>query len=187
MSSIPNLINYIRSLAQRHKEVGGFITGEEYELNERNHNYPLVHLHLPLQTEVEEKGINVTLTISVFTNIVTDDNANKVVVTEQMLQKDVNQLDYTDIAAQDELVANAYRICAEIVHRIVYEAANDIAVLNGYPYTLFVRETPSIVTAANVLNDTVYEARATLQVVIEDTYKCSALTAFTRNVPPIAI
>lgn len=181
MTTFQNIIAYFRSLAARHNKLKGFLTAEEYELNEHNHVYPMLVFHLPIAAAVvstRTNSISIDIKLSVLTNIIEDLNGNDVVVLETMLQKEANQIAYgTELAAQDLLVSNALQYMAEICHKALFDSQSDEVIIGG-EYLPLVITSFEIETSARQWADDLYAATAKLTIEIEDTYKCSMLDAF---------
>lgn len=71
---IKNLVEYYRSLANRHQNVACYKTGENYELNQSGLSYPLVHLNTDVLTSysstdglLDAEYVFVTFRLSVIT------------------------------------------------------------------------------------------------------------------------
>lgn len=185
-----NIINYLRLISRQHKQVKAFGIGESYEQNEfDNFLFPLIWLELPMSATftdlLEPDRLSVTFTINCFTNLVENQNGNLVQVTEAMISKATNQLNYADLAYQDQLMNNAFKILTQICTRI----SNDIARSNveividnqkvNIPMSL---ESIDINNAERVTNKDLYKASATITLTIENSYLCPIDTYFDYDV-----
>jgi hypothetical protein len=185
-----NIINYLRLISRQHKQVKAFGIGEEYEQNEfDNFTFPLIWLDLPIEVSfvnvLEPNKLSITFTLSCFTNLVENQNGNLVQVTENMISKATNQLNYADLAYQDQLMNNAFKILAQICTRI----SNDIAESNveividnqkiNIPMTL---ESIDIENQSRVTNKDLYKASATINIITENSYLCPLDTYFDYDV-----
>ena len=182
---IINLINYLRKLANQHKAITSFIIGEEYELNEfSNVNFPLLFLELPIVSSFVDLNdltrIQLTFTLKVLTNIVQDKNGNDRQVTESMITKMANQISYTDLSLQDQLMNNAYAILVQICSKIALDASNEEVSLNGVYMPIIVQDI-LISNAERVTNKDAYQSSATFTVIVENSYLCPLDSYFDYN------
>jgi hypothetical protein len=185
-----NLINYLRLISRQHKQVKAFGIGESYEQNEfDNFTFPLIWLDLPISSSfvnlLEPDRISVTFTLNCFTNIINTINGNPVQVKEDMISKATNQLNYADLAVQDQLMNNAYAILVQLCTRI----SNDIAQSNVnimIDHTNFnipmILESIDIDNASRVVNKDLYKSSATITIVLENSYLCPINSYFDYNV-----
>lgn len=181
-----NLVNYLRLLSRQHNDIKSFGIGEIYELNDfGNFQFPLLFLELPFETAFVDLANPVSLTMSfrlhIFTNLVTDLNDNLIQVNESMISKATNQISYTDLALQDQLVNNAFRILTQICTRFAIDAANSNVVINidnnliNIPIIL---QSLSFTNDARVTDKDLYQSTASFSITIENSYFCPIDTYF---------
>ena len=180
-----NLINYLRKLARQHVEIKSFMIGEEYELDEfDNVQYPLLMLELPMSSSftnvIEPDRLEVSFNLHTLTNLVKDKNGNDRQVTEQMISKATNQISYTDLALQDQLMNNAFRILTVICSKIASDAAESNVTVDGMDIPMVVSSI-SITNSERVTNKDCYRATAAITLIIENTYLCPLDTYFDYN------
>lgn len=182
---IINLINYLRKISRQSKDIKAFGVGELYELDESsNFTYPLLFLELPLGSSIQPNNVermNLTFNLHCFTNLVTDKFGNKRQVTESMIGKITNQINYSDLAIQDELMNNAFRILAIICSKIAQDALSSNIIIDGRDIPLIV-ESIDISNAERVTNKDLYQATASISITLENSYYCPLDSFFDYNV-----
>jgi hypothetical protein len=185
-----NLINYLRLICRQHKQVKSFAIGEAYEENNfDNFQFPLVWLELPIISSFTDlynpNKLSVTFTINCLTNLVNDSNGNLRQVTESMISKSTNQLDYSDLALQDQLMNNAYAIIAQLSTRIARDASdNEVNILiDGLSHNLTMTlDSINIENESRVTNKDLYKSSATITLIIENSYYCPLNSYFDYDV-----
>ena len=185
-----NLINYLRLISRQHKQVKAFAIGEESEQNEfSNFQFPLIWLELPIEVSfvelLEPDRLSVTFTLSCFTNLVENVNGNLVQVTEDMISKATNQLNYADLAYQDQLMNNAFKILAQICTRISNDIAQsnvEIVIDNQKVNIPMVLESIDIENQSRATNKDLYKSSATINIIMENSYLCPIDTYFDYDV-----
>jgi hypothetical protein len=182
---IINLINYLRKLSRQNIFIKSFGVGELYELDEvSNFEYPLLFLELPITSEINVEDVtklNLTFNLHSFTNIITDTNGNNRQVTEAMIGKITNQINYSDLALQDNLMNNAFKILAIICSKIAQDALNSDVIVDGRDIPMVV-ESISISNAERVTNKDLYQSTATISIIIENSYYCPLDSYFDYNI-----
>lgn len=185
-----NLINYLRLISRQHKQVKAFGIGEEYEQNEwTNFQFPLIWLDLPIEVSfvelLEPDRLSVTFTLSCFTNLIENTNGNLVQVTENMIKKATNQSDYADLAYQDQLMNNAFKILTQICTRISNDIAQsnvEIVIDNQKVNIPMVLESIDIENQSRATNKDLYKSSATINIIMENSYLCPIDTYFDYDV-----
>ncbi len=185
-----NLINYLRMISRQHKKVKSFGIGEIYETNEwTNFQFPLIWLELPIQTSftdlLEPDRLSVTFTLHAYTNIVKNSYGNDVQVTENMISKSTNQLNYADLAIQDQLMNNAYALIVQLCTRISNDIAQsnvEIVIDNQKVNIPMVLESIDIENQSRVTNKDLYQSSATITIIVENSYLCPIDTYFDYDV-----
>ena len=181
-----NLVNYLRLLSRQHNDIKSFAIGELYELNDfDNFQFPLLLLELPFETSfidlANPVGLSMSFRLHSFTNLVSDSNDNLVQVNESMISKATNQISYTNLALQDQLVNNAFKILTQICTRFAIDAANSNVVINidnnlvNIPIIL---QSLSFTNDARVTNKDLYQSTASFSITIENSYFCPIDTYF---------
>jgi len=185
-----NLINYLRLICRQHTTVKSFAIGEEYEQNDfDNFKFPLVWLELPISSSfvdlLEPDRLSVSFTLNCFTNLVEDNNGNLRQVTESMISKGTDQLQYSDLALQDQLMNNAYKILVQLCTRISNDIAqNNVEIkVNGLTVNLpMILESLDIDNAARVTNKDLYKSSASITLTLENSYLCPIDSYFDYNI-----
>lgn len=177
------LINYLRNLATAHVEIKSFGIAEYYDLNDSsNFQYPLLFLELPISSQLNADGSKITINFNLhaFTNIIQDSGGNNIQVTASMIQDEINQIGYTDLALQDQLMNNAYRIITTICTKMLVDTANRNLLYNGerIPFSI---ESISISNAERVTTKDLYQATASISVSVVNFYKCPIESYFDFN------
>ena len=175
-----NLINYLRLICRQHKQVKSFAIGEPYEENDfGNFQFPLVWLDLPIISSftdvLKPNRISVTFTLSCLTNLINDNNGNLVQVTENMISKLTNQLPYSDLAYQDQLMNNAYAIITQLATKIANDIVKDEVniMIDGLNFNIpMIFESVSIENEARSTAKDLYKSSATFSLIIENSYYC---------------
>jgi len=174
MDTLIHLVEYFRDLATKHKQIEGFLTGEDYEMNDSLHQYPLLYLQLPISSTVNYNltgdTMNVTLVLSVLTNIILDENGNEVIIREDSVETPHNQIGFVGLVAQDQLLNNSFRIINEIISKVDYD------IKEGELLARIVNN--SIQTVERVTNNDLYGATLTLTLEVENIYACTFMDAF---------
>lgn len=182
---IINLINYLRKLSRQNVYIKSFGIGEIYELNESsNFQYPLLFLELPISSEIntgEISRMNLTFNLHAFTNIIADKNGNDVAVTEQMISKITNQINYESLANQDQLMNNAFKILAIICSKFALDAQEQEIIVNDTIIPVIV-ESITITNAERVSNKDLYQSTATISITINNSYLCPIDSFFDYNI-----
>jgi hypothetical protein len=185
-----NLVNYLRLLARQHLDIKAFGVGELYELNDfDNFQYPLMWLELPFDTNFIDLAnpdrISMSFKLHILTNVVYDKNTNPVTVTESMISKSTNQISYTDLALQDQLVNNAFRILTQICTRIAIDIAKTNVLINidnmvvNIPMVL---QSLDFTNNSRTTNKDLYQSTATFSIIIENSYFCPIDSYFDFNI-----
>jgi len=181
---IINLINYLRKISRQNIYIKSFGVGELYELDESsNFEYPLLFLELPITAELNVQDVtklNLTFNLHSFTNIITDINGNNKQVTEAMISKICNQISYSDLALQDNLMNNAFKILTIMCSKITKDSLNSDVIVNGIDIPIIV-ESVSISNAERVTNKDLYQSTATINIIIENSYYCPIDSFFDYN------
>lgn len=182
---IINLINYLRLLSRQSILIKAFGVGELYELDENsNFSYPLLFLELPVGAEMileDLQRIRLTFNLHCYTNIVTDQFGNNRQVTEAMIGKITNQISYSDLALQDELMNNAFRILTIICSKIAEDAQNSQIIVDNRDIPMIV-ESINISNAERVTNKDLYQATASISIILENSYYCPLDSFFDYNI-----
>jgi len=177
MDTIQLIVEYFKDLAGRHNEVGGFLTGEEYETNQSLHTYPLIWLQFPLTatpiTNANGDTMQVDFNLICYSNVIKDVNDNDVVITEGTVQSPYDQLSFTGLIAQDQLMSNTFRI----INQILAKFNNDIE--EGIFQARILSN--ELTTVERVLNDDVYGTQLSLTIEVENIYACNFESAFITN------
>lgn len=185
MEPLINLINYLRKIARQHIEIKSFGIGEIYELNDTsNFQFPLLFLELPIVTSLQPYDLDklsITINLHALTNVIFDNNNNPISVTESMIQSLIDQKDYTDLAVQDNLMNNAFRIINTIACKIASDAYNSKVIVNGINIPLIV-ENIVISNSERVTTKDIYQATATITLIINNDYLCSLDSYFDTNI-----
>lgn len=119
---ITDIIEYFRSLANRHKDVACFRTGESYEFNESGLSYPLAFLHTDFVTSYSGQGglldaeyVFLTFRFSVLA-----------LSREQYDAKPDNQIKMSNVfTKQDEDIALTHQILGQFVAKITSDLNDD--------------------------------------------------------------
>lgn len=185
-----NIVNYLRLLSRQHNDIKAFGIGEVYELNDfDNFQFPLLWLELPFESTftdiLDPIKLRIDFKIHIFTNIVYDKNTNPVQVTESMIQKSTNQISYTNLALQDELVNNAFKLLTQICTRFVRDVNESSVIINidnNLENIPMVIESISLVNQSRATNKDLYQSTASISLVIENSYLCPIDTYFDYDV-----
>lgn len=180
-----NLINYLRKLARQNVEIKSFMIGEEYELNEfDNIQYPLLMLELPISSSfvnnIDLSRLEVSFNLHSLTNLVQDKNGNNRQVTEQMISKSTNQISYTDLALQDQLMNNAFRIITVIASKIAQDCIESNVTVDGMDIPA-IMQSITITNSERVSNKDCYRATAAITLILENSYICPLDSYFDYN------
>lgn len=181
-----NLVNYLRLLSRQHKQIKSFAIGELYELNDfDNVQFPLLWLELPFETAFTDlttpDKLSISFKLHSFTNLVLDKNDNLVQVNESMISKVTNQISYSDLALQDQLVNNAFKILTQICTRFLIDVANSNVVINidnnlvNIPMIL---QSLDFTNSSRVTDKDLYQSTASFSILIENSYYCPIDTYF---------
>jgi hypothetical protein len=171
MQVINSIIEYFRGLAESHKLIKGFKTGEAYESNAALQSYPILWVRLPLTTNYSAQGSNdiddylyITLNVAVYTTIYTDSNGNNYTVTETITKKPANEIGQTEPLVVNSLLEVCYQIYNHIQSKFILdiEEGNVPAIAESF----------SNVTVERVWNDDVYGIEGTMTFKWYNTYKC---------------
>lgn len=163
---ISQITQYVRSIANRHKEVNSFFAGNRDELNKDFLTYPLVFLEDNFLLNIVESNpdrASLTLVISVYNNEAYEKQMNP-------SYEDVkyNYIKETDDQVQTALLNRAFGILNDIVSLID----------NEHHLTNYIIEAFSIETLVRQYNDDVAGATLNLNLTIPYTYPCRIDTIF---------
>lgn len=173
-------------MSRQHKQIKSFAIGELYELNDfDNVQFPLLWLELPFETAFTDlttpDKLSISFKLHSFTNLVLDKNDNLVQVNESMISKVTNQISYSDLALQDQLVNNAFKILNQICTRFLIDVANSNVVINidnnlvNIPMIL---QSLDFTNSSRVTDKDLYQSTASFSILIENSYYCPIDTYF---------
>lgn len=181
MSTLSNLVQYIRSVAKQHIYVRGFITGELYETNDAYREYPLVILEWPVTTSYPTDGngelwlnrLNINFTLHTEVKSVIDVNGNERYVTEDMIMKYPNQIQEIGLVLEDQLIDRAYSIMSQIASKIASDIYDGVYKANV--------QSVEISNVERVTSNDVYRASATFNIQVSNEEYCDIDNIFDSN------
>lgn len=180
-----NIINYLRKLVRQYSDITAFGIGEEYELNNTsNFTYPLLHLELPVNVTLDTNDLNrltIVINLAVYTNIIYDTYDKPIQVTESMITSPINQVLFEDLAFQDQLMNNAFRMLMNIVTKITSDANKSKVIVKGVNIPMVI-ESVFISNTERVTTKDLYCSKASITLITENTYFCPIESIFDKNV-----
>ena len=174
MNVIENLVEYFKQSANEHLNIEGFVTGEEYEQNHSNRQYPLLWLKFPIQAVASQtqRGDILTLTfnLGVYSNIITDDYGNQIKITEGAVGNVANQISYVGLVPQDLLMEKCFAMLNQVLGKLAYDITEGTfaAILQDY----------NVANSERYANNDVYGAEASVTLQVSNTYVCSLQTVY---------
>lgn len=168
MSEIIELTRYFKDLSARHKEVLGYKTGEIYETNHQNGEYPMIWVRFPMNGNIGDADnndwINIQFILACYTNKIYDEYGNSQDISEHTQETPHNQINYTvDMPADTQI-----QKCFQILNHFIAKFRDDLdsGVING------IWGSATFETKERVFDDDLNGVEATINYRIENIYNC---------------